>query len=883
MDIKLEELLINRVKLLLQSLQNGDFEISQMLVSKISPLDNVDKELDNILEDIMYEKYQIAIEKLSNYCEIRDEILNKLEDNHNDLVIFNDQELSSLKLELKSLESKLQNLIEQKTEYLSDVEEFNNEYNLHLGELIKAILSLKKEILYKQTIKQVRLKEKYKENLQTFKETKETIEELKTTIAELEEALENIDEDDEDYEELTKAHKELQEEIEVLEKELENQEEELEKTKEFIEDETIEEEYEEAKANFDEYENEYKQTKENQKDVMQLSDDEKAELKKLFKKAARLCHPDIVPDEELKAQATELMQQLNDAYSKQDLERIKEILSSLENGTVFETTSDKLEDKIKLQEKIKEYKQNIKDIEDEIARIMEDDTYQTISGLDDWDGYFEELKSDLEAQKEELEEEAMGILEEKEEETSEISKIVEEEIPEWIQKIWDWADENNISNDQLSRKKENLLAKTNIDFTGMKLKNIPDEICHLENITTLILWDNDLAYLPQDIVKFVNLKKLNLRGNPNLTITAIQKEWINNLSKQCIVFMDEVRLYRDDYDSSNEEFKKNELTQQIINIVLRDFKNEHHIDLSTNYQIMLRIKDAAKKAANNLIHNEEANFVLNYITYIKNKPINIEKIFKQESFGLMNPVNVRIVKNEDKPLHPPKQKENKTTSENSPYSQYIQAIENPSFEKIRWYCNNLMGKDEADGMQKYLAENGRMHKALIYNALEQFILQLNGKNLTLVEWGCEQGIASMLVLDYIREKQLDIEVAKVILIEDDTKALSRAMAHNQVFVSQSVEISGFDSKDKTLSTKLKNTKDSNFLHIFANDTMPMKFKDVGFENIPNSYFMCISSANSAFLEMVHSEISGLSNTKTLSSRDGQIGRFKRFERIFKTN
>jgi len=862
--------ILKRLEIIKSSIAIEELEIIEQQTAKLQTFE-IDEDVRLIIRNLEDGAFSTAITLIQNY-------LTKF----SGVVIYVDSEVQGLKLELKSLESKLQNLIEQKTEYLSDIEEFNNEYNLHLGELIKAILSLKKEMLYKKIIKQHKQKAKYQENLQTFEETKETIEELKNTIAELEEALESIDEDDENYEELIKAHKELQEEIEILEKELENQEEELEKTKEFIEDETIEEEYEEAKTNFDEYENEYKQTKENQKDVMQLSDDEKIELKKLFKKAARLCHPDIVPDE-FKEKATQMMQQLNDAYSKKDLKKIKEILSSLENGTVFEFASDKLEDKIKLQEKIKEYKQNIKDIEDEIARIMEDDTYQTISGLDDWDEYFEELKSDLEAQKEELEEKARGILKEKEEEISQISQIVGEEIPEWIQKIWDWANENNISNEHLSRKKENLLAKTNIDFTGMKLKNIPQEICYLENITTLTLWDNDLIYLPQDIVKFVNLTKLNLRGNPNLTISSTQQEWINNLSKKCTVFIDDVKLYRDDYDSSNEKLYKNELTEQITQTILTNFKNEYSTDLSTNYQIMLRIKDEAKKSANELMHNGEAKFALSYVTFLNNKPVNIEKVFKQERFGLAELVSEKIVKNEHKPVHPSKEKEIKIVPENTSYSKYIQSIDVPNFEKIRRYCNNLADENKADEMQKYLAENGKMHKALIYDALEQFISQLNGKNLTLVEWGCEQGIASMLVLDYIREKQLDIEVAKVILIEDDTKALSRAMAHNQVFVSKSAEIFGFDSKDKTLSTRLKNSKDSNILHIFANDTMPMKFKDVEFESIPNSYFMCISSVNSAFLAMVHSEISALSKIKTLSSRDGQIGNYERFERIFQMN
>jgi DNA repair exonuclease SbcCD ATPase subunit len=389
--------ILKRLEIIKSSIAIEELEIIELQIAKLQTL-GIDEDVLHIIQNLEDGAYSTAETLIQNYLA-----------RFGGVVIYEDSELTSLKLELKSLESKLQNLIEEKTEYLNDIEEFNNEYNLRLGELIRAILNLKKEILYKQTIKQVRIKEKYKEDLQTFEETKETIEELKNTIAELEEALKNIDEEDEEYEELTKAHKELQEEIEVLEKELENQEEELEKTKEFIEDETIEEEYEEAKANFDEYENEYEQTKENQKDVMQLSDDEKAELKKLFRETARLCHPDIVPDE-FKEKATQMMQQLNDAYSKKDLKKIKEILSSLENGTVFEITSDKLEDKIKLQEKINEYKQNIKDIEDEIARIVEDDTYQTVSGLDDWDGYFEELKSDLEAQKEELEEEAGEIL-----------------------------------------------------------------------------------------------------------------------------------------------------------------------------------------------------------------------------------------------------------------------------------------------------------------------------------------------------------------------------------------------------------------------------------------------------------------------------------------
>ena len=108
------------------------------------------------------------------------------------------------------------------------------------------------------------------------------------------------------------------------------------------------------------------------------------------------------------------MQKLNDAYSKKDISKVKEILHSLQNGTSFEVSSETIEDKELLKEKIREYKQNIEDLKSEIDEIKEDDTYQTIVELDDWDKYFEELKSGLENEKEKLEEEAREVLEEKE-------------------------------------------------------------------------------------------------------------------------------------------------------------------------------------------------------------------------------------------------------------------------------------------------------------------------------------------------------------------------------------------------------------------------------------------------------------------------------------
>ena len=323
-------------------------------------------EKDNILLDNETDKI-IGNKFFKNYInnELRD--FNTIKSKLNSLIkqneiiitklpkIQKDIELEKLKKELKSLESKLQELVEQKTEYLNDIEEFNREYNLHLGEIIKNILNLKKEILYKQTIKQQEKRKTYEDDIEVFNSTKENIEDIKQTIKEFEKVLENIDKDDENYDEIFATYKELQEELGKLEKEIEEQEENLSKTKEEIDNNEVFEEYQDIKKQYEQFHQNYEDIKQQQSDVFDITNEQKSELKKLWKKACKLCHPDIVIDK-FKEKAHAIMQALNDAYSKKDIVKVQEILSNLENGLTFEIESDNINDKELLKEKIKQYK-----------------------------------------------------------------------------------------------------------------------------------------------------------------------------------------------------------------------------------------------------------------------------------------------------------------------------------------------------------------------------------------------------------------------------------------------------------------------------------------------------------------------------------------------
>jgi hypothetical protein len=135
-------LLKNRMNLLFKTLQSKDYEISELLVRKIIAIGDIDNNTDAILEDVMYGDYETALEKLSKYLYTKE--------TNTSIINYEDKDLARLKKELKFLESTLQTLIEQKTECLNDIEEFNREYNLRLGDVIREILNLRREILYKK-------------------------------------------------------------------------------------------------------------------------------------------------------------------------------------------------------------------------------------------------------------------------------------------------------------------------------------------------------------------------------------------------------------------------------------------------------------------------------------------------------------------------------------------------------------------------------------------------------------------------------------------------------------------------------------------------------------------------------------------------------------
>ncbi len=159
------------------------------------------------------------------------------------------------------------------------------------------------------------------------------------------------------------------------------------------------EKYKEAEQEESKYRNYFE--KEKEKVIFDLSDEQRIEIKKKFRAATFLCHPDKF-SEEFKEEASRIFIQLKQAYDNNDLKKITEILEDLQKGNLFKSKSDNGFEKVKLLELITKLKQKIKVIKLEIISIKESDTYQTIDSIEDWNEYFNNLKEKLLFELEEL-------------------------------------------------------------------------------------------------------------------------------------------------------------------------------------------------------------------------------------------------------------------------------------------------------------------------------------------------------------------------------------------------------------------------------------------------------------------------------------------------
>jgi len=102
------------------------------------------------------------------------------------------------------------------------------------------------------------------------------------------------------------------------------------------------------------------------------------------------------------------------------------------------------------------------------------------------------------------------------------------------------------------------------------------------------------------------------------------------------------------------------------------------------------------------------------------------------------------------------------------------------FQRRPWDVTNRGGGDdnrtiytEELQLNAYLAAYVKMHKGKLERAFALYGEPLP-RQINIIDWACGQGLATIFILDYIREKHIPCSINEVILIEPSTIALERA-------------------------------------------------------------------------------------------------------------
>jgi len=164
-------------------------------------------------------------------------------------------------------------------------------------------------------------------------------------------------------------------------------------------DETKTEEAEEAQADYDDFNQSYEESK--NEHINELTEKQQGDLKQKYRKATKLCHPDVV-NELQREQAKIVFQNLKSAYDKNDLETVSQILYDLEQG-MFSGKVSEISEKQELIAAVKQLRINRDKLELNLIKLKESSIYKTIIEIFDWNNYFSEKRIRLGKELERLE------------------------------------------------------------------------------------------------------------------------------------------------------------------------------------------------------------------------------------------------------------------------------------------------------------------------------------------------------------------------------------------------------------------------------------------------------------------------------------------------
>lgn len=292
------------------------------------------------------------------------------------LVVHLDEELAALRLELAGLERLVSAQTLERDEMQERLERFSRDFLACCGAPLQEIFALR-EAITRLEWQQLRRARRHAEEREGYQ--READEDYLDATAEDEESATQVA----DWEDAADERAELQELydqycdwLDALDA----------APVDGVDDEEAAayEEFAEAQQQREEFERDKAQSEEAQAaepPAAELDADEEERLKKAYRRACHLCHPDRVAAE-FKAQAEALFKELGAAHKRKDVAAVERYLAQLQRG-VFTAASEALTDREALQARIAELRASIDALNAEIAAIAADETWALLRGFAD--------------------------------------------------------------------------------------------------------------------------------------------------------------------------------------------------------------------------------------------------------------------------------------------------------------------------------------------------------------------------------------------------------------------------------------------------------------------------------------------------------------------
>lgn len=152
-----------------------------------------------------------------------------------------------------------------------------------------------------------------------------------------------------------------------------------------------EQEYQDAKRDYEEFSQDDEQARRDK--VAVLVPEEQMELKALFRASSKFCHPDLVSEEQ-KIEAARMFHRLMESNERNDLDSVREIYDNLRKG-IFNSASDTLNDTQRLYQEVVRMRTRVTELARSARIIRSSDAYRKVTRITDWDEYFSATRQKL--------------------------------------------------------------------------------------------------------------------------------------------------------------------------------------------------------------------------------------------------------------------------------------------------------------------------------------------------------------------------------------------------------------------------------------------------------------------------------------------------------